>query len=77
MTGVAGPHPPRQTAGSTAVGSAPQHRAVPYSRIRAGGASEGDGVRNRVDENEEASRQLATKAEADGGRKVAGVTGGY
>ena len=49
---------------------------VPYSRLRAGGASEGDGVRNRVDENEEASRQLAAKAEADEGRRVAGVTGG-
>jgi ribonuclease HI len=48
----------------------------PYSRIRAGGASEGDGVRHRVDENEEASRQLAAKAEADDGRRVAGVTGG-
>eukprot|EP01050_Picozoa_sp_SAG11_P019947 SAG11_NODE_3263_length_2570_cov_50.830838_1_plen_149_part_00 len=49
---------------------------VPYSRLRAGGASEGDGVRNRVDENEEASRQLAAKAEADEGRRVAGVIGG-
>ena len=49
---------------------------VPYSRLRAGGASEGDGVRNRVDENEEASRQLAAKAEADEGRRVAGMTGG-
>jgi hypothetical protein len=29
-----------------------------------------------VDENEEASRQLAAKAEADEGRRVAGVTGG-
>eukprot|EP01050_Picozoa_sp_SAG11_P051202 SAG11_NODE_28975_length_315_cov_3.620370_1_plen_48_part_01 len=29
-----------------------------------------------MDENEEASRQLAAKAEADKGRRVAGVTGG-